>query len=683
MPKTVFLDFETWSRTNLRKTGAHKYAQSPDLKVLLATWAVDDGPVKLANPHLPLGRCTTGGSCMSGDSEGLEEGTHSIEELYADCSDADWVVAHNAGFDRAIWKYGLRAPFDPNWRCTMLASLAMGLPGGLGDIGEFFNFGKKNKAGQKMMRLTTKMREPPHTVSSFTSKMREDFAEYAKQDTVLLRQIYTCPPIAYFFQQPELVELCECVMQMNEKGVGIDQGFINSIQPALSQVQAEAEEELSEMTEGTVTTPFQYARQAEWLQYLGAEVDGADKTTLVRCLSHDNPSVAVFAQTLLDVRNSSKAKFAAALECRCLDGTAKDSMRAFGAHTHRWSSKHLQIQNAPRGVINSKEQAIEMRERAKQGGQFGFHKMAEDLDCHPNDVAKSMVRMMLVPEGDGTFISLDYAQIELRCLSWLSGQDDVLTLLRNDSDVYMHTAAAIYGVELHEVTKDMRYVGKQTELASGYGMGGGKFEEQCAGYGLFVDPTALGLAEGDNPYDYMVNVYRRTHPKVVAMWAEARQAMENAQELNQASEIGTRKNLKVQKFDHAGWPLLRLTMPSGSRRHYWNFGRSYSEQGGTMRFRYDSFDPKEPVASLYGGKLVHNATQAMAAELLNRAILRMWREGIDVRFMIHDEVIIECSHHEADNIQRVATEIMLDLPEWADGLPLAVDANQIPFYAKV
>src|SRR5262245_21993271 len=50
-------DFETRSRLNLKKVGAHKYAADPSTEILCVAYAVDDGPVQLwlpGNPSPPV-----------------------------------------------------------------------------------------------------------------------------------------------------------------------------------------------------------------------------------------------------------------------------------------------------------------------------------------------------------------------------------------------------------------------------------------------------------------------------------------------------------------------------------------------------------------------------------------------------------------------------------------------------
>jgi DNA polymerase I-like protein with 3'-5' exonuclease and polymerase domains len=84
---------------------------------------------------------------------------------------------------------------------------------------------------------------------------------------------------------------------------------------------------------------------------------------------------------------------------------------------------------------------------------------------------------------------------------------------------------------------------------------------------------------------------------------------------------------------------------------------------------------------IWYGTLAENITQATAADFLRGAIVDL--DDIVV-LHTHDELVIEVVD-TPDNVHaatKMLTESMLYLPEWADGLPLAVDIESGPFYTK-
>ena len=81
--KPIVLDGETHSPLDLRKTGAWRYAAHPSTDVWCLGYAIDDQPAQIWLPG--------------------ESVPPAIVEAAADPSVV--FVAHNAGFERAIWEH--------------------------------------------------------------------------------------------------------------------------------------------------------------------------------------------------------------------------------------------------------------------------------------------------------------------------------------------------------------------------------------------------------------------------------------------------------------------------------------------------------------------------------------------------------------------------------------------------
>ena len=82
------------------------------------------------------------------------------------------------------------------------------------------------------------------------------------------------------------------------------------------------------------------------------------------------------------------------------------------------------------------------------------------------------------------------------------------------------------------------------------------------------------------------------------------------------------------------------------------------------------------------GTLAENITQATAASLLRRTLRRLDEAGIEVVLHTHDEVVVECDEADTETVATALKNEMLTLPEWANGLPLAVDIETGPYYTK-
>ena len=81
------------------------------------------------------------------------------------------------------------------------------------------------------------------------------------------------------------------------------------------------------------------------------------------------------------------------------------------------------------------------------------------------------VRDTFVAEPGNVLISVDYSQIELRIVASLAQDKKMIEIFKKGEDIHQATAAAINGVKLSEVTKDMRYAAKEVNFGVLYGMG--------------------------------------------------------------------------------------------------------------------------------------------------------------------------------------------------------------------
>lgn len=72
--------------------------------------------------------------------------------------------------------------------------------------------------------------------------------------------------------------------------------------------------------------------------------------------------------------------------------------------------------------------------------------------------------------GNMCMLAIDYSQVELRLMAELSGDENMRAAFINGEDIHTATAARVYGVELDEVTKDMRRKAKMVNFGIIYGI---------------------------------------------------------------------------------------------------------------------------------------------------------------------------------------------------------------------
>ncbi|MEK7512489.1 MAG: DNA polymerase I [Patescibacteria group bacterium] len=81
------------------------------------------------------------------------------------------------------------------------------------------------------------------------------------------------------------------------------------------------------------------------------------------------------------------------------------------------------------------------------------------------------IRKAFVAEKGNKIISADYSQVELRVIACLSGDKTMMEVFERGEDIHAATAAKIFGVELKDITKEMRYAAKEVNFGVLYGMG--------------------------------------------------------------------------------------------------------------------------------------------------------------------------------------------------------------------
>ena len=80
------------------------------------------------------------------------------------------------------------------------------------------------------------------------------------------------------------------------------------------------------------------------------------------------------------------------------------------------------------------------------------------------------IRKAFIPDENSLFLSADYSQIELRIMAHLSQDRNMLEAFKLGQDIHTATAAKIYGVDLKEVTRDMRRKAKTANFGIIYGI---------------------------------------------------------------------------------------------------------------------------------------------------------------------------------------------------------------------
>jgi len=81
------------------------------------------------------------------------------------------------------------------------------------------------------------------------------------------------------------------------------------------------------------------------------------------------------------------------------------------------------------------------------------------------------IRKAFIPKNSNyRILKADYSQIELRILAHFSEDKGLIKAFRNNEDIHSRTAADVYGVDLKDITQDMRRAAKTANFAVIYGV---------------------------------------------------------------------------------------------------------------------------------------------------------------------------------------------------------------------
>ena len=252
-------------------------------------------------------------------------------------------------------------------------------------------------------------------------------------------------------------------------------------------------------------------------------------------------------------------------------------------------------------------------------------------------------------------VKADKSQIECRILNYVAEQWDVIERFAQGADPYIGIASRFYGREITRADPAERGVGKQLELSCGYGAGASTIV-RTAKRGTYGPPVELTEAQGLAARD----LYRSTHPGVVAYWKQASRLIAAIGGTNASIQWGP---LLIQTgvISLEGIPIWYPEL------HY------HRQEDGEGYWRYKS---RKGWVKLYGGKLVENVVQFMSAVDMRESLARIYRRtGIRYSSQEHDAAIWCVPEKLIGAFEKVVEEEMTRAPTWLPDIPLACDIS--------
>jgi DNA polymerase-1 len=234
------------------------------------------------------------------------------------------------------------------------------------------------------------------------------------------------------------------------------------------------------------------------------------------------------------------------------------------------------------------------------------------------------IRKAFVPADGHLFLSADYSQIELRLMAHLSHDKGMIADFLSGNDIHAATAAKIFGVDIKEVTREMRSRAK------------------TANFGIIYGISSFGLSErltiGRKEAKELIDGYFASYPGVKVYMDES---------IRKARDLG-----------------YVTTM----------FGRK--------RYARDIHSNNQVVRGNAERNAINAPIQGAAADIIKIAMVkineRLKKEKLKAKMIlqVHDELIFEVTPDELEKVKDLVIAEMsgaarLDVPlkvEWGTGM---------------
>jgi DNA polymerase I-like protein with 3'-5' exonuclease and polymerase domains len=213
----------------------------------------------------------------------------------------------------------------------------------------------------------------------------------------------------------------------------------------------------------------------------------------------------------------------------------------------------------------------------------------------------------------------DYSQIELRILGEISGDEQFIHAFQSGADLHRTTASHVFSLPIENVTKEQRDFAKRLNFGVVYGIGAQRFGHM----------TGMGLSLAEETLAKYFQTYRQLD-----------------QYLREASN--------------------RAVADRCSR----------TLSGRLVRYR---FDPSNRQAVSEVRRQGRNAPiQGTSADILKKAIRLLYHALKDtsaqVVNIIHDEIVVECSESEAEDIaERVSKQMVKAATDYLTNVPVLAE----------
>ena len=655
----LHIDIETYSDVDLKNSGVYKYVSSDNFEILMIAYAFDDNPVQIID------------LCQ------LEE----IPDLFITAINNPNVVkiAHNAVFERLCFKkYGFNVP-SSQWECTQVKAAYCGLPLSLDEVSKVLNDPDKVKSstGKALIRYFSIPCKPTKTNKGRTRNLPHhnltkwnEFKSYCCQDVEAERSVdkklarYKIPDVEFRYYQLD--------QKINDSGVRLDIDLATKATALDDQFNNNCIMRLKEIT--GLDNPNSLPQLKNWLSSkIGDEITSLTKDDIPYLLSYvENEAVREVLKLRQQTSKASIKKYLSILKCN-LKGFGHGFFQFYGANrTGRWAGRLVQLHNLVRNKLGNLHA---VRQAVKNYNLETLQILHGDLSY----LLSQLIRTNFIPKEGNVFAVADFSAIEARITAWLSDETWRLEVFDTHGKIYEASASTMFNIPIDQIDKgsELRQKGKIAELALGY----------QGGVGALLQMGAEEMGLSDKEMKSIIKRWRVASPQIVKLWKELEICAKKA--IRKKRVCYCTKNRKLGFVSDSNF--LMMVLPSGRKLFYYSPSirrkTIYKQDGDSFEvdsITYMGLNDKKKWARLdtYGGKLLENACQAVARDLLAHSMVQVDDAGYEIVMHVHDENVCDIPEFDSDNQLKDICELMEIRPSWAEDLALVVDGYLTPFYRK-
>lgn len=675
--------------SGLSVVGAAVYAEHPTTEVLSMAYDLKDG----RGPRL----------WTPGDPPPLD--------LFSHLMSGGLLEAWNSGFEYLIWLHVCHKrmgwPELPlrQLRDAMAKSLAMSLPGGLGEAGEVLGASvQKDKEGKRLLDKFSKPRNPTKTDPKLrwpVGQCQDSLALFRYNVTDIQAEASISALLPDLSPHEQAVWLLD--QDINIRGVYIDMDAVKACQAVVDLALSHGNDELFGITGGAVASVGQRGALLNFLAGQGFILPTLDAEAVEKALVDYAPARESRGYRALELRaalGSASVKKLSALQLKTSqDSRIRGMFQYCGANrTGRFAGRGPQPQNQPSsgprmrqcdpvngcgqfyGAHRDKCPSCGMSELFAASVEWSWRVAEQFLDDvvnippgavadwwgSPLDVVSGCLRGLFTSAPGHDLVSSDYSAIEAVVLAVLAGEQWRIDVFNSHGKIYETSASQMSGIPLDEILRHkketgehhpLRKRGKVSELASGYQGGMGAWKN--FGADEFMSDQEILDA---------IRAWRTASPNIVGFWYGLEDAAKSAI-MHPGSCFGFRGITYGVLED-----VLYCQLPSGRCLSYWRPRLEWDRMPSGKQVQKITYEGRDGPSNkwvrmeTYGGKLTENVVQAVARDILVHALLRVDAAGYKVVLHVHDEIVSEIP--EGFGSVEEFESLMSEMPPWAAGWPV-------------